>query len=408
MKICVLCDKYPPDIGGLAVSVRRQCQGLSAAGHEIHMVAPDEASALGAWHSQPDGMASGDSVGKANVSSVGQVIVHRFGANGRPREVLTDWFEGVVALDGQQGFDLFQGYFLAYAGFMAAYLARALGRRSVVSARGNDIDVMPFDFRRAAYVFKALEWADGIIAVTHDIARKAAALSGRQDIAVIHNGVDSGLFRPLRPDPGLRADLGLDERPVIGFTGEARAKKGLGPLLRLFARLSETTPAQLLLIGGVRERDQPLVDYFRRNHPHLPLHIIPTLPNHQMPPYYALLDLVLLPSLRDGLPNTLLEAMACGRPVVASAVGGMPEVITDGRDGLLLPARDDQRWLETVTRLLADQPAREQLGAAARQTIIRRFSPDREVAQLLALYDQLQSSVKSGPGPPTARPSAAR
>ena len=151
-----------------------------------------------------------------------------------------------------------------------------------------------------------------------------------------------------------------------------------------------------------------MVEFFRRQHPDLPLRIVPPRPNREMPPFYALADAVILPSLRDGLPNTLLEAMACGRPVVASAVGGLVDVIADGRDGLLLPSRDDDAWVETLLRLLQDASLRERLGAAARRTVTARFTLAQERSAWLALYREAASRSAGHRPPPAAPPPAAR
>lgn len=373
MKICLITDKYPPDVGGLAVSVQRHARFLADAGHAVHVIVPDEQSALGSWRTE----------------QVGLITIHRFGANDRPRQVLTEWFDRAVELDLTLDFDLFHGYFLAYAGYIAAYLGRYRAKPAIVSARGNDIDVTPFDDRRAGFMFKALAWANAVTAVTTEMARKTAALSGRADIQVIHNGVDADLFQPQPASAELQAQLGLDDRPILGFIGEARAKKGLARLLRLYAQLAESRPVQLLLVGGVRAADQQLVDFFHRHHPQFSVRLVPAQPHHEMPPYYALCTVIVLPSLRDGLPNTLLEAMACGRAVVASAVGGMPDVISTGHDGLLLSPRDEPGWMVALDQLLVDPALRTRLGAAARQTILERFTPAREGTALLALYERL-------------------
>jgi glycosyltransferase involved in cell wall biosynthesis len=307
----------------------------------------------------------------------------------RTRETLADWFEYTVALEASESFDLFHGHFVAYAGYVAALAARYSRKKSVVSGRGNDIDVMPFDRRRAVLVIQALRWADVVVTVTHDLARKVAALSGREDIPVIPNGVDASRFTPQAPDPAVKTACHLDDRPVIGFVGEARAKKGLGRLLRIFPLIYERVPVQMLLVGGVRKDDRPMLDFFRRQHPDLPLSVVPPQPNERMPGYYALCDLIVLPSLRDGLPNTLLEAMACGRAVVASAVGGMLDVITDGHNGVLLSPYGDHTWVETLCRLLADPDERARLGTAARKTVSARFTEEQEREQWNALYHAL-------------------
>jgi glycosyltransferase involved in cell wall biosynthesis len=184
--------------------------------------------------------------------------------------------------------------------------------------------------------------------------------------------------------------------------GEARAKKGLGRLLRIFPQLVAQVPAQLMLAGGVRQDDAPLLDFFRCQHSDVSLCLVPPQSHAAMPATYALCDVVILPSLRDGLPNTLLEAMACGRPVLVSAVGGMLDVVTHGYDGLLLPPRDDQAWLEALCCVLQDVQTRERLGTAARQTALERFTPQRELEALLAVYQQALSRSASRTPPATA------
>lgn len=373
-KICLLSDTYPPQVGGLAVSTRRMAQALAGEGHQVHVITPGRTSAF---------------------LSDGPVTIHRVEGGKRLRETLARWFEYTCHLDAEVNFDLFHGYFVAYAGYIATLAARYGGKKAVVSARGNDVDVMPFEPDRAAFVFKALEWADAITAVTHQLARKVAALSGRPDVRVIHNGVDAELFTPLPPEDELRSTLGLGKGPVVGFVGEARAKKGIGTLLRIFPRIHQETGAQLLLVGGARREVREMVELFKRRYPHVPLVQVPPQPHKDMPRYYALLDVLAMPSLRDGLPNALLEAMACGCVVVASNVGGMPEAITDGVDGMLLPPGQDEAWTEAILHLLQNPQEAKRLGYAARTTILERFSAGKELQETLSLYRELLAESPS-------------
>jgi glycosyltransferase involved in cell wall biosynthesis len=107
------------------------------------------------------------------------------------------------------------------------------------------------------------------------------------------------------------------------------------------------------------------------------------------------MDLVLMPSLRDGLPNALLEAMACGRTVVASDVGGLSDVIEDGQNGFLVPPRDKQALVDRTLSALADADQRRVLGQAARETILRDYTPLHELNHNLCLYHQLLAGDRS-------------
>jgi phosphatidylinositol alpha-1,6-mannosyltransferase len=373
MRICLLSDTYPPDVGGLAIAAARLAGQLAAAGHTVHVCVRH----------------GGLPPGEVQLAAENGVTVHRLGAHKKARDTFTDWFELAAALDEQVGFDLFHGYFVAYAGFLAAYLARYRGKKSVVGARGNDLDRLIFDAERAPYILKALEWASAVTVVSQDLGGKVAALSGRRDAVYIPNGVDAEFFRPAPPDEPLRAQLELGAEPVLGFVGEARAKKGLAGLLRAFARLAAELPLQLLMVGGVRPDDEPLLTLFQRQNPDLRLRLVPYQPQETLPAYYNLIDLLLLPSLRDGLPNALLEAMACGRPVVASAVGGIPAAIEDGVDGWLVPPRDLEALVARAREALDDEAARQRVGQAARAKVLAHYTTQQELAHYLALYRRL-------------------
>jgi glycosyltransferase involved in cell wall biosynthesis len=373
-KVCFLSDTYPPDVGGLAISTERNARLLVQAGHEVHVCVPSA--------SLPPG-----EVQKAVENGV---EVHRLGPQKKMHDTLTDWFELVTGLSRELlRFDLLHGFFAAYAGYLAAYAARYLGARSVVSVRGNDLDRLVFDPARAPFILYALEHADAVTAVTRDLQRKVLALVNRQGVVHVPNSVDAELFHPSLPPAALRDKLGLDQGYVLGFVGEARAKKGLALLLKAFAKVATKVDAHLLLIGGLRPKDEEVYQLFRRRNPQLSLHLVPYVPQSELVDYYNLMDLVLMPSLRDGLPNALLEAMACERTVVASDVGGLSDVIEDGRNGLLVPPRDKQALIEQILSALADADQRRVLGQAARATILRDYTPQHELKNNLRTYHQL-------------------
>jgi glycosyltransferase involved in cell wall biosynthesis len=378
-KVCLLSDTYPPDVGGLAISTERNAGLLAQAGYEVHVCVPSV--------SLPPG--------EVRKTAENGVEVHRLGPQKKKHDTLTDWFELVTGLGRELSFDLLHGFFAAYAGYLAAYAARYLGARSVVSVRGNDLDRLVFDPARTPFILYALEHADAVTAVTRDLRHKVLALVNRQGVYYVPNSVDAELFYPSPPNVALRDKLGLGQGHILGFVGEARAKKGLSLLLKAFAKVATKIDAHLLLIGGLRPKDGEVYQLFRRRNPQLPLHLVPYLPQSELVDYYNLMDLVLMPSLRDGLPNALLEAMACGRTVVASDVGGLSDVIEDGQNGFLVPPRDKQALVDRTLSALADADQRWVLGQAARETILRDYTPQHELNHNLRLYHQLLAGDRS-------------
>ena len=376
MNLCILTDKYPPDVGGLAVSTRRLAQGLAKASHAV-CVSLSSASVA---------------PGTVNSSADDKVTVYRIGAYRRTDDTAADWFDHAAALHAQHRFDLIHAMYVAQPAFVAVSAARYLGLPSVISARGNDLDRSAFDPGKFSQILWSLQNANAVTVVTTELARKARALAPGCNPYFIPNSVDTALFAPGPRDEALAASLGLSDAPVIAFVGEARQKKGLTILLPAFARLCAQVCTQsddrptLLLVGGVRKDDEPILDVFRRQNPSLDVRVTPNVAHEKLPAYNRLADVLVMPSLRDGLPNSLLEGMACERAVVASNVGGMPDVVRDGENGILVPPGDVNALADALLSLLADSPRRAELGRAARTTVESEFTPERELQRNLEIY----------------------
>jgi glycosyltransferase involved in cell wall biosynthesis len=205
-----------------------------------------------------------------------------------------------------------------------------------------------------------------------------------QKLCVIPNGVDLPAIDAVRP-----ADLTAlgcrPGRPTIAYVGRLDPQKGLSHLLRALAGLSQTA-WQLVLAGDGPQRTEletfvaslGLADRVR---------FLGWRPDALS--IVAACDLFVMPSLWEGMPNAVMEAMALGKCVVATAVEGTEDLMEDGVSGLLVPARQSQALAEAIRRALADADLRDRLGAAARERIRAHYSIDRVVAQHDALYQSL-------------------
>ncbi len=384
MNICILSDKYPPDAGGLAVSTRRLARGLAQAGHAVCVSAP----------------ATSIAPGNVATSDDGDISVFRIGPHRRADDTLADWFDHIVALHPAHRFDVIYAMYIAQPAFVAVTAARYLGLPSVISARGNDLDRTAFDPDKFSQIAWSLQNASAVTAVTTDLVRKARALAPGIEPHWIPNGVDTALFSPGPRDEALASSLNLAAAPVIAFVGEARQKKGLTILLPAFAQLCQklardgsqtrqeqnSQPPTLLLIGGVRKDDEPILQVFQRQNPTRHVRVVPNVAHEELPAHYRLADVLVIPSLRDGMPNALLEGMACERAIVASNVGGMPDVLRHGENGVLVPPGDVDALADAILELLTDPPRRAQLGRAARATVESEFTPAREIERNLEIY----------------------
>jgi glycosyltransferase involved in cell wall biosynthesis len=370
MRIALLSEKYPPDPGGLAVSVQRLAQGLIAAGHSVCVFAPNDTPEL-----------------RRVIDDGGDVF--RLPLLRRGDDALAEWFSILTAQHVAQRFDMIHSYFVTQLAFVGVYAGRTLGVPTIVSARGNDLDRAVFDAAKSAQILYALQHADVLTANSCDLIRKAQALAPTRLAILIPNGVDADHFRSLPRDEALAQSLGLANRSVIGFVGEARSKKGLASLLIAYRSVAQNRSVALLLVGGVRRDDKELLKVFQKQQPDLPVVVVPYTASESLPAYYNLIDVLALPSLRDGLPNALLEGMACERAIVGTAVGGIPDAIVDGENGCLVPPGDVEALAQAIDELLADAELRRCLGQRARETVLRDFAPEQELEKNLALYRDL-------------------
>jgi glycosyltransferase involved in cell wall biosynthesis len=235
--------------------------------------------------------------------------------------------------------------------------------------------------------------ASRVIAVSRAVA---SALERRGTPAAKLEVVPNGLVTE-RIDAPVGAGAVAAWRARIGWTGEqrtigivARAKDQL-VVLRALPRVR--TPVRLVLAGI--EADGPIAEAAREVRPPHAAVVLPFI--DQVRPLYDLLEVVLLPSRIEGLSQSLLEAMALAKPVLASDAGGNPDLITADVDGVLLPALDPAAWAEAIDRVLGDAGLAARLGGAARHTARETFALDRTVARTLAVYHSVLGSTLARP-----------
>ena len=234
-------------------------------------------------------------------------------------------------------FDVLLGSWAYPDGVAAVALGRALGVPTVVKLHGSDMDVLatrPALRRQLAW---ALPAAARVVAVSRSLADAAAGLGVPRDrIDLVTNGVDSDLFHP-RDWAAARAALGHagDARKWIVFVGRVERDKGAFELAAAFERVAAAEPGAVLVVVGDGGARQAIAASLRA----LGDRVIfaGAQPLAQVPVWMSAADIVTLPSHHEGTPNVLLEALACGRRVVATRVGGIPDVVHRPELGTLVP-----------------------------------------------------------------------
>ncbi len=213
------------------------------------------------------------------------------------------------------------------------------------------------------------------------------------EFVMIPSGIDVSRFEPI-PDRSLRDALGLGECPVVGTAITFRPRKGFKMLFEALAELRQHVPdVKLLIAGANRFSDEAEALAARLD---LSEAIILLGIRDDMPAVLASLDVFVLPSESEGMSNAILEAMATGLPVVATAVGGNPVVIEDGVSGYIVEYEDYKALADRLNRLLSDPTGASEMGSAARRRVVERYSAASMVEQMETLYDRLLDGAASG------------
>jgi teichuronic acid biosynthesis glycosyltransferase TuaC len=241
-------------------------------------------------------------------------------------------------------------------GFAAVVAARLLGVPCVVKLHGSDINVMAKLSGPRRQTAWALAHAARVVAVSRALADEVIALGvPRERVAIVMNGVDSALFHP-RDRAQARSDLGLPGGPMALYVGNLKSEKGVADLAMAWQAVAHELPdARLAIVGGGPERAalEAALPPRATLHGPQPLSTIPT--------WLAACDVLVLPSHIEGTPNVVLEAFACGRRVVASAVGGVPDLVTSPELGVLVPPRAPDALAAALTQALRTPYAPEEV-----------------------------------------------
>ena len=260
----------------------------------------------------------------------------------------------------------------------------------------------------------AIESADRVIAVSEGTRREVLECYPLDPakVSVIHNGIDLQRFRRLDPAPVLEEYKVDPRQPYLLFVGRVTRQKGIIHLVRALRHVR--SPIPVVLLAGApdtpeigREMEAAVKD-LQRTRPGV--RWIPEMvPVPKLVSFYSGAALFVCPSVYEPFGIINLEAMACGVPVVATRVGGIPEAVADGETGLLVPfeqkpppdfdPRDPERFAQdmaaAIDKLLADPAARERMGQAGRRRVEKQFSWKQIAEKTLALYEDVIAKQKS-------------
>jgi glycosyltransferase involved in cell wall biosynthesis len=267
-----------------------------------------------------------------------------------------------------------------------AVLARIIRRPVYVNTRHGE-----YPFQRPRWIWDSY---DHLVAISH-AAQKQLLLDNKlpaRRVRVIHNGIIYQKYgRSLSSEIRKKYEEEFRVFPgqcLVGIVARLSQEKGHQVLIHAFKQVSGRLNAKLLIIGDGALRDS-LVQQVRDLQ--LKEHVMFLGFRKDIPELLAMIDLFVLSSFTEGISLTLLEAMASGKPVVATMAGGNPEVVVDRQTGYLVPAGDESSMAEALIHLLCDPKQREGMGIAGRERVIQYFSMENMMADYHKLYTRAKT-----------------
>ena len=284
-------------------------------------------------------------------------------------------------------FDIIHAHSVIPHGWIAGFAKRLTNAKLLISAHGSDVFSFNSPALKSISRF-ALRRADAITANSAASADVIWSLSGIHP-TVIPMGVDLAAFSPRKTNVShhnVAKDFG---RPLILFVGRLIEEKGLSYLIKAMPRLLEAKPEAALLVVGDGPQREEASELAANLGMASRVQFLGAVPNKSIAPYFWMADAVAVPSLWEGLGVVLLESAAAGVPAVASAVGGIPDIIEHEKSGLLVPPGDSDALADALVRLTSNPKVSKQLGEAAKSFVKQNFSWDVVARKFDCLYKRL-------------------
>jgi N-acetyl-alpha-D-glucosaminyl L-malate synthase BshA len=373
MKIGVLC--YPTH-GGSGVVASELSIGLVERGHEVHIVSYATPFRLQGFHPN--------------------MFVHEVGFATYPLLKYPPYALALATklVDLAESFhiELIHAHYAmphATSAYLAKQIMKSQGIKTVTTLHGTDITLVGADASFQKVIKFAIEESDGVTAVSRYLKQRTIEEFGIQrEIRVINNFIDPG--RPARSrNVSLRETYAPNGEKILMHASNFRPVKRTDDVIRVFARVQELIPSRLILIGEgpeIRKTQQLVSDLNLSDRVHF------LGEQDQLEPLFSCADLFLLPSEQESFGLTALEAMNCGVPVIATDIGGLPELITHGETGYMFPIGETEKMAAAAAALLLDHEQHQRFGRKARDRAVQGFNASQIIPQYEAFYEEVLQS----------------
>jgi glycosyltransferase involved in cell wall biosynthesis len=380
-KICLVTHFFPPHIGGIENVAEEQCKRLSKLGYQVSVLTSTK-------HTQNEHNGEGIHVFSYPVLRLAERVglpypVPLFKAYRLFADVISRC--SIVHVHGHP-------YISSY---LAYKIAKKYKKPLILTQHNTFIDFQSWlnlvehlnDWVVGSVVLKG---ADRVIAVSTKTMEYVLKLGAdKSKTSVMYNGVDQNFFHPMNKKKS-RDKLGLPENKTLILTVRRLVyKNGLDTLIEAASLLARDRTDLLFIIIGNGPDKKFITNRIRQLGINGNVRLVGFVPEELLPLYYNAADHFVIPSSSgEGLPLVLLEAMACGLPVIATTVGGTPEIIKDMVNGVLVPPGNQRALAQAILKLISLKKESQAIRVESRKTIENNFNWDKNVHQLIKVYEE--------------------
>ena len=380
-RICLVTHFFPPHMGGIEKVSYEQSKRLTESGYEIDVLT-----------SKIKGQNEHPAKGIRVFAYPSLKLAERFGV---PYPILTveayKKFAKVI-----KKCDLVHAHGHVYmSSYLAGKIAKKYKKPFIVTQHNTFIDYKSWlntlEHLNDLTIGKSiLKHADRILTVSKETMKYVLRLGAdKAKTSVMYNGVDTNCFHPVKKGES-RKKLGLPKKRKIIFSVRRLVyKNGIDTLIESAHLVARDNPEVLFVVAGKGPSRKLIEDRIKELRIEDNIKLTGFVPDELLPVYYDAADYFVLPSASgEGLPLVLFEAMACGLPVIATTVGGTPEIINHMKNGVLVPPRNPEAIAEALSKLLAEEKLGQTIGEEAKKNVEDRFTWEENLRQLKEVYNE--------------------
>lgn len=391
-KVAIITEHFPPEIGGVSHSVRRITSNLYKKGINFIVITVDRNdSSVSPYYKK-------EVIGGAKTYRIGPVRhfidFTRPGATASERKNFFVLLKEIIMVEGV---DLLHCFCLLNSGFYGALIKQQLGMPLIVSIRGNDLSRDFFDYSKFGVNNFVLSSADKITAVNNFLSNLFTNLYPQHSnkLVQIENSIDAAPYQQHRPHELYKKYQINASDLIIGNVGLIREKKGIFNLFQAYSKLNKKHKnTKLLIVGDIDKKPERVAyeNFIRDNNLHKKIIITGKIRHQEIPKYLSMMDIFVIPSLDDGLSNSLLEAMAAKKAIVASDV--FSDVFIKNKEALIFERFSVKDLYEKIDKLLSNGGLRKELSENVIKLAKTRFNPHTETTKYLEMYNNLYDAKK--------------